>query len=90
MVSNKYYGITVDTYNVIYYLFEYIPLMVATLQMVKREPTSLNIDPELWRQVRKTAIDMGITATEFFEEALRRELTRVKMSKEKFKTTNPT
>jgi Ribbon-helix-helix protein, copG family len=50
----------------------------ATLQMVKREPTSLNIDPELWREVRKTAIDMGITATEFFEQALREKLAKVK------------
>ncbi len=49
----------------------------STLQMVKREPTSLNIDPELWREVRKTAIDMGITATEFFEQALREKLAKV-------------
>jgi hypothetical protein len=50
----------------------------STLQLVKREPTSLNIDPELWREVRKTAIDMGITATEFFEQALREKLAREK------------
>jgi hypothetical protein len=50
----------------------------STLQLVKREPTSLNIDPELWREVRKTAIDMGITATEFFEQALREKLAKVK------------
>ncbi len=49
----------------------------STLQMVKREPTSLNIDPELWREVRKTAIDMGITATEFFEQALREKLAKI-------------
>jgi hypothetical protein len=49
----------------------------STLQMVKREPTSLNIDPELWREVRKTAIDLGITATELFEQALREKLTKV-------------
>jgi hypothetical protein len=73
--------IVLYTVNVIYFSIKYIPLMVAssssTLQMVKREPTSLNIDPELWRQVRKTAIDMGITATEFFEQALREKLARV-------------
>jgi hypothetical protein len=45
--------------------------------MVKREPTSLNIDPDLWREVRKTAIDLGITATEFFEQALREKLARI-------------
>ena len=55
-----------------------VGLSSATLQMVKREPTSLNIDPELWREVRKTAIDMGITATEFFEQALREKLAKVK------------
>jgi hypothetical protein len=54
-----------------------VGLSTSTLQMVKREPTSLNIDPELWREVRKTAIDMGITATEFFEQALREKLAKI-------------
>jgi hypothetical protein len=31
-------------------------------------------DKELWREVRHTALDMGITATQFFEQALRNEL----------------
>lgn len=51
--------------------------------MVKREPTSINVDPELWREVRKMAIDKGITATEYFEEALREKLAKDKMGKEK-------
>ncbi len=46
--------------------------------MVKREPTSINIDPELWKQVKKAAIDLEITATEFFEQALREKLAKKK------------
>jgi hypothetical protein len=45
---------------------------------LKRESTSINIDPELWREVRHAAIDMGISATDFFEQALREKLTKVK------------
>ena len=33
--------------------------------MVKRDPTSLNIDSELWREVKKMAIDNGVTARVF-------------------------
>ena len=33
---------------------------------VKRESTSVNIDPELWREVRHTAIDLDISATRLF------------------------
>ena len=46
--------------------------------MVKREPTSINIDPDLWKQVKKAAIDQDITATEFFEQALKEKLARKK------------
>jgi hypothetical protein len=46
--------------------------------MGKREPTSMNIDSNLWKEVRKTAIDKGITATEFFEQALREKLAKDK------------
>lgn len=37
---------------------------------------SVNIDFELWKEVRKAAIDEGITATEFLEEALRDRLAK--------------
>ena len=50
---------------------------------LKREPTSLNIDPELWREVRKMAIDKGITATEYFEQALREKLAKDKSGSKK-------
>jgi hypothetical protein len=44
--------------------------------MVKRNPTSINIKPELWLEVRKTALDRSMTATEFLEAALEKELAR--------------
>jgi hypothetical protein len=46
--------------------------------VAKRGPTSINIDLELWKEVKKAAIDEGITATEFLEEALRDRLTKAK------------
>jgi hypothetical protein len=53
--------------------------MIHTKEVeLKREPTSLNIDPELWREVRKMAIDKDITATEYFEQALREKLAKDK------------
>jgi hypothetical protein len=45
----------------------------------KKTPTSINIDEDLWRQVRKAAIDKGITARDFFEAALREKLQRDKV-----------
>jgi hypothetical protein len=44
----------------------------------KKEPTSMNLDGDLWKDVRKAAIDKGITATEFVEQALREKLAREK------------
>lgn len=46
--------------------------------MVKRESTSINVDPDLWKQVKKKAIDLDITTTEFFEQALREKLAKSK------------
>jgi hypothetical protein len=42
--------------------------------MVKREPTSINVNPELWKQAKIEAIKRGITVTELFENALSKEL----------------
>jgi hypothetical protein len=44
----------------------------------KRGPTSMYIDRMLWAKVRKAAVDLNITATEFVEAALREELKRIK------------
>lgn len=52
--------------------------LVENVIMVKREPTSINVDPELWKEVKKAAIDLGITATEFFEQALKEKLHKKK------------
>jgi hypothetical protein len=42
--------------------------------MVKREPTSINVNPELWKQAKIEAIKRGITVTDLFETALMNEL----------------
>jgi hypothetical protein len=57
--------------------------MVTNETIMKREPTSINIDPELWREVRHAALDLDMSATDFFEQALRNELTRVRKEKPK-------
>jgi hypothetical protein len=41
-----------------------------------REPTSMFLDPHLWREAKKTAIDLKITVTEFVEKALKNEIAR--------------
>jgi len=43
---------------------------------VKRTPTSLNVDEDLWRQAKIEAINRGTTVTQLFEDALRKELRR--------------
>ena len=49
---------------------------IEELEM-KRESKSINIDPDLWREVRKTAIDMNTSASDLFEEALRERVGKV-------------
>lgn len=36
--------------------------------------TSISIDPELWREAKKRAIDKGITIGQFVEKLLEKEL----------------
>jgi hypothetical protein len=48
-----------------------LPIMVY---MVKRESTSINVDPDLWKNAKIEAIKRGITVTELFEQSLRKEL----------------
>jgi hypothetical protein len=50
---------------------------ILTARKERRGPTSLYLDRGLWTVVRKTSIDLGITATEFVEAALKEELKRV-------------
>lgn len=48
--------------------------------------TSINVDPELWREAKKRAIDEGTTIGQFIEKLLERELrARGKKSQEKVK-----
>jgi hypothetical protein len=50
------------------------------LKKEKRMPTSIHINEELWDEVKIAAIKKKITATEFLETALKRELQRDKSS----------
>lgn len=55
------------------------------LDVVKRGPTSINIDLELWKEIKKLAIDEGETATEFLEKSLRDRVAKIKREKEQYK-----
>jgi hypothetical protein len=46
--------------------------------MSRHGPTSINIDQELWIEVKKAMIDLDVTATDFREQALREKLTKLK------------
>lgn len=37
----------------------------------EKETTSIKIDPELWKEAKKFAIDKGITVSDLLEEALK-------------------
>jgi hypothetical protein len=45
---------------------------------IVRESTSFNIDKDLWKEVRKVAIDLEMSATDLVEEALKEKLAKVK------------
>jgi post-segregation antitoxin (ccd killing protein) len=42
--------------------------------VVKRTPTSINVDEDLWKKAKMEAIKRGITVTELFEKALEKEI----------------
>ena len=44
--------------------------------MAKRETTSIRVDPELWREFRKYAIDKKTTVSDLLEQFIRNELHR--------------
>jgi hypothetical protein len=46
--------------------------------MTFKRTTSVRIDPEQWKKVRKASIDEGITTSEFVYRALQDKLTRTK------------
>lgn len=43
---------------------------------MERKVTSLKVDPELWKQAKKFAIDRGISLAELIEELIKKELKR--------------
>ena len=43
-------------------------------QMVKREVTSMKVNPDLWREAKIQAIREGITLGDFLDEALEMRL----------------
>lgn len=42
--------------------------------MARNQTTSIRIDPEVWREAKKLAIDRNKTVGELLEELLKREL----------------
>jgi hypothetical protein len=44
---------------------------VTSSTSLKRNPTSLNLEEELWDRVKIRAIELKVTATEIVEQALR-------------------
>jgi len=46
--------------------------------MAQRSTTSIKVDPELWREFRKYAIDKGKTVSELIEEFIKGELRKEK------------
>ncbi|MGB6672159.1 MAG: hypothetical protein WBE34_06985 [Candidatus Nitrosopolaris sp.] len=47
--------------------------------MSYKRTTSVRIDPQQWKEVRKASIDEGITTSEFVYRALKDKLTRTKV-----------
>jgi predicted transcriptional regulator len=54
---------------------------MAITEMVKRTPTSIKIDEELWEQFKILAIRKKTTATELLEKAMRDLLAKEKAKK---------
>jgi post-segregation antitoxin (ccd killing protein) len=46
--------------------------------LVKREATSIKIDPELWKQAKIEAINRDIDLSDLVEDAIRKELNKDK------------
>lgn len=43
-------------------------------ETVKRETTSIRVDPEIWREAKKLAIDLKLSIGEFLENLIKKEL----------------
>jgi len=49
---------------------------------IKRVSTSIKIDPELWKEAKKAAIDADITLSELVERALKKEIEELRKMSE--------
>ncbi|MGC2669028.1 MAG: hypothetical protein WA220_07590 [Candidatus Nitrosopolaris sp.] len=47
--------------------------------MAYKRTTSVRIDPQQWKEVRKASIDEGVSTSEFVYRALKDKLTRIKV-----------
>jgi len=45
---------------------------------IERKPTSIKIDPELWKEAKIEAIERGIELSELVEKAVRKEIKGIK------------
>jgi len=45
-------------------------------RMVQRKTTSIKIDPELWKTVKKHCIDLGVDVSEYIEGLIRKDFKR--------------
>ena len=59
-----------------------VNLKTSEIEIV-RESTSFNIDKDLWKEMRKVAIDLEVSATDLVEEAIREKLAKIKKESKK-------
>lgn len=50
--------------------------------MLERQRINMDLNRELWKEVSKAAIDLGVEKREFVELALKEKLARLKEGKE--------
>ena len=50
--------------------------------MQQKQSTSIKIDPKIWKEAKKYAIDKGITVGELVERLLREELSKKRGDKQ--------
>jgi post-segregation antitoxin (ccd killing protein) len=50
--------------------------MVFREREMERKTTSIKVEPQLWKETKKLAIDRGIAVSELVESALKKELQR--------------
>lgn len=46
--------------------------------MNEKKTTSIKVDPDLWKEVKKYCIDKGIDVSDFLEDMIRKEINKNK------------